>query len=179
MSTKFFDRLLRVGSRSSPHPAQSPLRRRLFDEVDHEENEKLFKKELQRDLEKKKRHYNFDFEKEEALEGRWEWKKVATEATCSPSSNLSLETRTDMSELKAEGEKDCLEESLEPQVPVESVIEEGEIVIDTTGVQSDLCCALPDIDCQAETLSQLPKKSQIPGEIICFNYFYINVQNVN
>lgn len=103
MSAEFFDRhvrdkvgVRRLGSRSPPDPDSSRVKRALFGPVDHEENKRFFKREFDRDLDEKKRQYNFDFETERALDGRWEWKKVAEPGL---PALLALEVRTRVSEI--------------------------------------------------------------------------------
>jgi len=137
MSAEFFDRLVqarsgdrvgtrRLGSHSPPNPDQSRVKRALFGPVDHEENKRFFKREFDRDLKEKKRQYNFDFENEKALDGRWEWKKVAPNGLEShPSSLLSLEVRTSVSELQDHQEqcREIAEVPVPPPEPLEKTSE--------------------------------------------------------
>jgi len=112
MSSNIFDRLNRVepgdqvgtrrlGSHLPPNPNQSRVKRALFGPVDHEENKQFFKREFDRSLNEKKKEYNFDFETEQALDGRWEWTKIVPHGQgLQVSPLLSLEVEANVSELQ-------------------------------------------------------------------------------
>nr|XP_012232109.1 PREDICTED: cyclin-dependent kinase inhibitor 2-like isoform X3 [Linepithema humile] len=66
---------------------QDRVRRRLFNDDDNEveqnniTNHLSSEEEIQREREKSKERWNFDFEKGEPLTGRYEWEKVSEDGT--------------------------------------------------------------------------------------------------
>lgn len=56
-----------------PNPATSRVKRCLFGRGDPEENIRFAKKELEKSLADSKKRWNFDFESERPLDGRYEW----------------------------------------------------------------------------------------------------------
>lgn len=59
--------------RPRPNPATSRVKRCLFGRGNHEENIKFAKRELEKSLTESKRKWNFDFENERPMDGRFEW----------------------------------------------------------------------------------------------------------
>lgn len=56
-----------------PNPATSRVKRCLFGRGDPEENIRFAKRELEKSLQDSKKRWNFDFESERPLDGRFEW----------------------------------------------------------------------------------------------------------
>ena len=56
-----------------PNPATSRVKRCLFGRGDPEENIRFAKKELEKSLQDSKKRWNFDFESERPLDGRYQW----------------------------------------------------------------------------------------------------------
>ncbi|XP_021232625.1 cyclin-dependent kinase inhibitor 1 [Numida meleagris] len=63
-------------SRAGPVPCSSKACRSLFGPVDHEQLQNDFKELLRQQLEEAQRRWNFDFETETPLEGRFKWERV-------------------------------------------------------------------------------------------------------
>lgn len=59
--------------RPRPNPATSRVKRCLFGRGNHEENIKFAKRELEKSLIESKKKWNFDFENERPIDGRYEW----------------------------------------------------------------------------------------------------------
>ena len=57
-----------------PDPSTSRVKRCLFGRGNHEENIKFAKRELEKSLAESKARWNFDFEAEVPLDGRFDWK---------------------------------------------------------------------------------------------------------
>ena len=65
-------------------PETSRVKRALFGPVDHDENLRFVKRELQKNLAEQSKKYNFDFESGRPLKvegGRWEWEVRARAKT--------------------------------------------------------------------------------------------------
>ena len=65
-------------------PETSRVKRALFGPVDHDENLRFVKRELQKNLAEQSKKYNFDFESGRPLKvegGRWEWEGRARAKT--------------------------------------------------------------------------------------------------
>lgn len=60
-------------NRPRPNPATSRVKRCLFGRGNHEENIKFAKRELEKSLTESKKKWNFDFENERPMDGRFEW----------------------------------------------------------------------------------------------------------
>lgn len=60
-------------ARPKMDPATSRVKRCLFGRGNHEENIRFAKRELEKSIAESKRKWNFDFENERPMEGRFEW----------------------------------------------------------------------------------------------------------
>ena len=63
-------------NRPNPNRAHRPVKRALFGPTDHDENLKFVRSELKKHQEESARKYNFNFEEERPLKGRFEWEPV-------------------------------------------------------------------------------------------------------
>uniref|UniRef100_A0A8C8S3M1 Cyclin dependent kinase inhibitor 1A n=1 Tax=Pelusios castaneus TaxID=367368 RepID=A0A8C8S3M1_9SAUR len=72
-------------------PCSRKLCRNLFGRVDHEQLQNDFRDLMRRHLEEAQHRWNFDFETETPLEGKFQWEKVLytdISPACPPSQNL-------------------------------------------------------------------------------------------
>ena len=75
-----------------PNPATSRVKRCLFGRGDPEENIRFAKKELEKSLQDSKKRWNFDFESERPLDGRYQWHSPyprITPRTATPTSSVA------------------------------------------------------------------------------------------
>jgi len=70
---RFFQTEDNPDSETRPNPATSRVKRCLFGRGDPEENIRFAKRELEKSLQDSKKRWNFDFESERPLDGRFEW----------------------------------------------------------------------------------------------------------
>ncbi len=125
------------GDGRRPDPATSRVKRALFGPVNHEENLRFVRQELERGRREASSRWNYDFENDRPREGRYQWERTsataaATSATTSGTTGRALlpeETEADRSKAQ---ECDTREEE-QKRPPASSTQERSQRQTSVTG----------------------------------------------